>query len=791
MVGYTLLMSHDSSSKVIVVNDDPVQLHMTSSLLEREGMHVVRCTAAEDALRILTGEQNFDAIVTDLHMPGIDGWRFCRLLRSPEYSAFNHIPILVISATFSGTDAEQITADLGANAFLQVPFDAPTLRSCMVKLLEGSAPQATPRVLIVADGTRPSLTLQASFQAHGCAVRLARTANAARKQIRAEAAEVVLLDYDLPGLTDHVLLRTIKAPGSLTAAVVLTSDPDPLKAAEAMRQGADAYVRKPFDPEYVITLCEKARRERALLRVEELLEERTVSLRDSEARFRSLVEGIVEIILVCDQHGVIKHVNGVGAQSLEWSSDQLIGKPLQTILWGHAGQTAEALLTGDEGICMETAYRGRNGRRIEVEVNQRLIVFEGKPAIMTVARDITERKRSLEERARLEEQLRQAQKMEAIGTLAGGIAHDFNNLLTVIMGHVHLIKLQSQPNEPAFEDAATIETVVYRAKALTDQLLGFARRGKHQNALVDVRSTVAEVITFLGRTLDKKIVLREEPGADAATVMGDPGQLHQVILNLSVNARDAMPGGGTITYRVDVITADEALRRKHSQLLGERYVVVSVIDTGCGIPNHIMHRIFEPFFTTKDSRTGTGMGLAMVYGIVHNHGGAIEVDSVVGQGTSFRLYLPFCAHVARPVETKPVEKLVEGSGKVLLVDDEELVRRVGVTLLKHLGYHVTAASNGAEAVAYYREHGQDLALVVLDMVMPGMNGRECFRALRDINPNVKAILVTGYDQNHAAQELLDEGVQGFIQKPYALAEFSKVVAEAIQAPVKPGLARSR
>ncbi len=784
-------MSLAQSPKVIVVNDDPVQLHMTGGLLERDGMQVVRCSTAEEALKMLARQQDFNAIVTDLHMPGIDGWRFCRLLRSPEYSAFNSIPILVISATFSGADAEQITADLGANAFLQVPFDAPTLRHCMARLLEGKAPQATPRVLIVADGTRPSLTLQDAFKAHGCAVHLVRSPEEALKRVRTEAAQVVLLDYDLPGLADHGLLRTVKAPGSSTAAVVLTSDPDPLKAAESMREGADAHVRKPFDPEYIITLCDKARRERALLRVEELLEERTVSLRDSEARFRSLIEGIVEIILVCDQNGVIKHVNDVGAQNLEWSSGELIGQPLQTILWGPAEQTAEALLTGDEGACVETVYRGRNGKRVEVEVNQRLIVFEGKPAIMTVARDITERKRALEDRARLEEQLRQSQKMEAIGTLAGGIAHDFNNLLTVIMGHVHLLKMQSRPNEAVFEDAATIESVVYRAKALTDQLLGFARRGKHQNTLVDVRSTVAEVITFLNRTLDKKIVLREEPGSEAATVMGDPGQLHQVILNLSVNARDAMPNGGTITYRIELITADETLRKRHPQLMGARYIVVSVRDTGSGIPNHIMHRIFEPFFTTKDSRTGTGMGLAMVYGIVHNHGGAIEVDSVVGEGTSFRLFFPFCAHVERPVEAKPAEKLVQGSGKILLVDDEELVRKVVVTLLKHLGYQVTAASDGMEAVAYYRDHGNELALVVLDMVMPGMNGRECFRALREINPSVKAILVTGYDQNHAAQELLDEGVQGFIQKPYALAEFSKVVAEAIQAPVKRSLARSR
>ncbi len=779
--GHRTAMSTVAHPTVVVVNDDPVQLHVTSSLIERDGMRVIPCSGAEEALRILTQNGHVDVIVTDLHMPGIDGWRFCRLLRSPEYAAFNHVPILVISATLSGSDAQQVTVDLGANAFLSAPFDAGTLRACMQDLLNGRIPQATMRVLMVVSPSIPSTQLRSTFERYGCVVELAATAEEARARFKDHEPEVVVLDYDLPTLGDHQLLRTVKAPGSSSIALVVTGDPTPSRALDAMRAGADAYIRKPYDPEYVISLGQKARRERALLRVEELLENRTVSLRDSETRFRTLVEGVVEIILVSDDQDKIQYINQVGAQRLEWTADQLIGRPRSTILPPDSPACGDGTDAGAQHgeTRVEATYCTRTGRRVEVEVSRRPFVFNNGTAVMTVARDITERKRAEQEKTRLQEQLRHSQKMEAIGTLAGGVAHDFNNLLTVIFGHVHLIKMRSQPSDEGYKDAATIETVVYRARALTEQLLGFARRGKHENTVTDVRATIREVMTFLSRTLDKKIILKEESGVEAAAIMGDPGQLHQVILNLSVNARDAMPDGGQITYRTEVMRAREDIRKRLPSLTADEYVVISVSDTGCGIPAELRERIFEPFFTTKDHRSGTGMGLAMVYGIVQNHGGIVDVDSSVGEGTTFKLYLPRVRQLDRRAKPRTEEPLVTGTGRILLVDDEELVRKIAARLLSHLGYEVVMACDGREAVDYYRQHSSEVALVILDMIMPQMSGRECFRELRAINPQVKTVLISGYDKNHGAQEILDEGVRGFIQKPYDLNKFSRVIAQAI------------
>ena len=389
------------------------------------------------------------------------------------------------------------------------------------------------------------------------------------------------------------------------------------------------------------------------------------------------------------------------------------------------------------------------------------------------------RKRVEQEKSSLEEQLIQSQKMEAVGTLAGGIAHDFNNLLTGILGYADLLGSGNLSTDQTQKAALVIERAARRAAELTQQLLGFARKGKYQNVAVDLHATIREVTTLFKRTFEKSITICTTLSSESTYIMGDPVQIQQVILNLAVNARDAMPHGGLLTFETSrvILESDPGDGRDHTS--PREYVRLAVTDTGCGIPEEVQSRIFEPFFTTKEPGKGTGMGLSMVYGIVKNHGGSICVSSSPAQGSRFEVLLP-AAQGCEEAPRRPKQAL-SGSARLLLVDDEEVVRNVASTILERLGYEVITARDGAEAVEIYRRERPHIDLVILDMAMPRMGGRDCFMALRAIDPQVRAILSTGYALDEATQRVLDEGMRGFAQKPYV----SDDLASAVEAALKP------
>jgi CheY-like chemotaxis protein len=313
-----------------------------------------------------------------------------------------------------------------------------------------------------------------------------------------------------------------------------------------------------------------------------------------------------------------------------------------------------------------------------------------------------------------------------------------------------------------------------RAAELTKQLLGFARRGKLENVNVDLQQAVDDVIAVLRHTLDKRIIVITAFEQSRPLVAGDPTQLQQVLLNLAVNARDAMPEGGMLTFETRRVT-------REGERAGE-FLRVSVIDTGAGIPDAIRPRIFEPFFTTKPRDQGTGMGLAMVYGIVRSHGGWVEVESAgAGQGTRFDVYLPVSSSAAAPPPLVVPAEPPAGTGRILVVDDEPSVREVVDQILPPLGYQVAYATNGQEALAYYRDHPGEVDLVVLDLVMPVMNGTSCFRALQAVDPHVRAILMSGHGVDGVADDLLAEGLLGFLAKPFTPATLAQAIAGALTA----------
>ena len=392
------------------------------------------------------------------------------------------------------------------------------------------------------------------------------------------------------------------------------------------------------------------------------------------------------------------------------------------------------------------------------------------------AQDITERKQAEEERENLRAQLVQAQKMEAIGTLAGGVAHDFNNLLMGIQGRTSLIMLETDRFHPSFEHLQEIENCIQKAAKLTKQLLGFARGGKYEIKPTDLSELVENSVHMFGRTRkDITIFKKYEEKLRPAAV--DQSQIEQVLLNILINAWQAMPEGGDLYIQTKNEILYENFVRAYGVAPG-KYIKIAIRDTGIGMDEKTMNRVFDPFFTTKKKERGTGFGLASAYGIIKNHNGIITVESAKDKGTTFHVYLPASD---KPVieEQKYEQKISVGSETVLLVDDETMIIDVSVQMLKKMGYDVLTANNGREAIEIFKQNNDRVAIVILDLIMPGMGGGEVYERLKEIDSNVKVLLSSGYSIDGQAAEILNRGCDGFIKKPFKLNELSYKLRELI------------
>ncbi|MBN1307610.1 MAG: response regulator [Chitinispirillaceae bacterium] len=401
--------------------------------------------------------------------------------------------------------------------------------------------------------------------------------------------------------------------------------------------------------------------------------------------------------------------------------------------------------------------------------------------LVGISRHITQRKKAEEEKVRLEEQLTQSQKLESLGQLAGGIAHDFNNMLGAIMGYAYMIQRRAAGSDQIIQNhARIIIEASRRASDLTGKLLAFARKGKYQVVVVNVHETIQDVIKLLTHTIDPRITIRQHLTADPATVMGDRAQLQNAILNLAVNARDAMPKGGELVFGTDVITIPDRNLHEYPHLASAgKYLILSVTDTGMGMDEETKEHIFEPFFTTKEKGHGTGLGLASVYGTVKSHQGAIEVSTKRNKGTRFEVFLPL-VEIEEKESTQEEERLQKGSGTIMIVDDEELIRDMAAEMLQHLGYDAIPCKDGQEAVEYYRKNNEKVDLIIVDMIMPRMGGVDCVTEIRKINPDARVIISTGYSLVRDSQKIMAKGVDGFIQKPFEEQELSHLIAQVLR-----------
>lgn len=507
-----------------------------------------------------------------------------------------------------------------------------------------------------------------------------------------------------------------------------------------------------------------------LLHVRDLSERKQAesALRSSEMLFHSVWENSVDGMRLTDEHGRIVAVNDAYCQMVGMNRVELEGRPM-TVVYADSEEPERMLARYQERFRdrvmerqIERRLTLRNGSVVILECTNSFVELRGQPPlVLGMFRDVTAQKR-------LEEQFRQAQKMDAIGQLAGGVAHDFNNILTVIHGHASLLLAGANLTGLAAKSAQQIVHAAERAAGLTRQLLTFSRRQVMQPRRLDLNEVVGNMTKMLDRILGEDITLEVSPWPQLALVHADASMMEQVVLNLAVNARDAMPKGGRLRLQIEVLDVNEAHVAEHPEARPGRFVRLTAADTGCGIDTENLRRIFEPFFTTKQVGKGTGLGLATVYGVVKQHQGWIEVESTVGQGATFRVYLPNTRDLADPTEVKPSESVVRGGQEtILVVEDEQPVRELVCNLLQQHGYRILEAESGRKALEVWRSHKDVIDLVLTDLVMPdGINGRELAEQLWQEQPDLKVIFTSGYSADVVGKEFVLRRELNYLQKPY-------------------------
>ena len=519
--------------------------------------------------------------------------------------------------------------------------------------------------------------------------------------------------------------------------------------------------------------------ERREARHGELAAERTrqvVAVRD---RYRSLFEVVGDAVMVADQSGKFVEVNEGTCRQLGYTRGELLAMRIQDIIPKSDEGLRETMgrVMGEGSAILETTHIAKDGRELPMELSIVKIDYAGAVAFMAVGRDISERRQAEGERRRLELQLLHAMKMESIGRLASGVAHDLNNVLTAIGGNLELAR-DAIRDRGALELLENVQLAADSAASLTRQLLGFSKK----QVVAPRDFNPGELATRLSRLLDrliaKDIRLGIEVAPDIGTVHADPGLIEQVIVNLAVNARDAMPSGGAIQIDVSNVDLDGVAATGHADLTPGAYVRIMVSDTGTGIPPEILPHIFEPFFTTKSAERGTGLGLATSYGAIKQSGGAIGVYSEVGTGTTFKIYLPRVDKVAVSLATRQVARPVAGRGEtVLVVEDDGPCRMLAQHVLNNLGYRVIAARDGGEALELAQTHPGSIDLLMTDMIMPGMSGNEVADALQRVRPELKVVYTSGYPENIIASRV---GSQLYLGKPYSIGGLAAKIREALE-----------
>ncbi|MBD3344735.1 MAG: response regulator [Chitinivibrionales bacterium] len=773
-------MNEEATRSAAIINDDITQLTTMTALLEKHGYTIIPCTSAEYALEELSKRTPPDIIITDIQMPGIDGWRFCQIIRSKTYKKLNSVPVIMISAVFKDEDVHRVSSEIGADAFLPVPVNPESLLNTIENLREKKRESKKTSVLIGGPVSADRKKLVNAFAAHGYKVITASDMSHTIQQYKNAQPSVVVIsdDHSLSGGVEETIQEMRQMDYTVT---LICCIPDSKKelCKHYVQAGADACLQPPFIDNYPVILCEKIMRERAFVKVEELLRKRTWELEESREKYKTMMDSMVDPIYICSPDYGIEYVNKAMIRLI---GSNPLGKECYASIFGNTSpcswcRLAEIKKGENVQFDIESDALHKQFRVTAAPLNHP----DGKTSQLSILHDISQEKE-------LENRLRHVQKMEALGHLAGGVAHDFNNILGAILGYADMVRENNVDESGTPVDKTlgrrmdTIIKATNRAGALVKQLLAFSRQGKYLNDPTDIHHTLKEAVTLLERTIDKRISIEIMPNAERSIITGDPHQLLNVFLNLGVNARDAMPGGGKLVFKTRCL--DISLQSKLSraeEIEPGPCICIDVSDTGEGIPAHVIGKIFDPFFTTKGQGKGTGLGLAGVYGTIKNHRGHIEVDSASGQGTVFTIYLPLASvaeagrHIAP--EYKPLQR--NGSGTIMVVDDEDAIRDVARDILEAQGYRVVTFVNGRKAIDYYREHFAEVDLAIIDMIMPECNGSRCFNELKAIHNKIKAVLTTGYSTSSEAGDMSDDGILYLLKKPFSKNDLLEAVRAAL------------
>ncbi len=593
--------------------------------------------------------------------------------------------------------------------------------------------------------------------------------------------DLVLLDVNMPGRNGYEVMDHILKVDPDALIIMVTGYASVKSAVRALKLGAWDYLKKPFEYTDLLKTVQNALSQRKLI-----VDKKAVSARleASEQQYEYMVNNSPDLIFTLDNNGRFDFVNQQFEDLLGFKKQDLIGSSFKQIVHKGDLSKSEELMTcithcgkhENDGQDMHFRFKKAKGFTSSIHPNEPYACMELKatrihlPAsddrkefrgVYAIARDMTER-------IHLENQLRQAQKMEAIGTLAGGIAHDFNNILMGIQGYASLVRSGFDRDSEEYKRLASIDEYVFSGAEMAKQLLGFAQKSHQESSLINLNYLLKMSAKMFGRT-KKDILIEQDLEKNLWGTIVDEGQIKQVLLNLFVNAWQAMPDGGQILIRSEnVMLEDNGLDDPGT------YVKISVTDTGEGMSDEVMDRIFDPFFTTKTRSQGTGLGLATAYGIIKSHKGIIKVKSKVGQGSSFMFFLPAQRiRVSRSSALEKTKEIFNGKGRVLLVDDEKGVIEVCSEMLETLGYQVKTAASGIEAISVLEQKDHDIDIVLLDLVMPRMNGKDTFEKIREISPDVKVLISSGYSREPEIKQMMRKGCDEFIFKPFDVATLSE------------------